>query len=228
MRVRKTAKMVLGGLMAATLGIVMVPRASHAARRAAAAASVDPLVAYYDVGDDDNAPGIDNTVRLVNPTKANGSLCAMIYVFDSDEELGACCGCPLSPNKLDPLSVKNDLLCNWALAGPKPKSGVITVVPAASNVSKCSNGACNTDGVAYCDPTAGYTETPTLNAWITHAEILTGYDSQSIGGASTVPFTSDATDAAEQTYLTNTCQGIISNGSGYGACDCGAFLDSSN
>ena len=53
-----------------------------------------------------NNAGIgDNIIRLINP---NGSanpflaggiehpVCAMIYVFDDDEEMGECCGCPLS------------------------------------------------------------------------------------------------------------------------------------
>lgn len=52
-----------------------------------------------------NHESIDPVIRLINPNgAANGNLagakeqtvCAMIYVFDDDEEMGECCGCPLS------------------------------------------------------------------------------------------------------------------------------------
>jgi hypothetical protein len=46
----------------------------------------------------------DNILRLIshngNANAAFGAVtdaCAMIYVFDDDEEMGECCGCPLSP-----------------------------------------------------------------------------------------------------------------------------------
>ena len=52
----------------------------------------------------------DNILRLINPNgAANGNLagaqeqtvCAMIYVFDDDEEMGECCGCPLSSSSAE-------------------------------------------------------------------------------------------------------------------------------
>ena len=50
-----------------------------------------------------NGSNGDNILRLINPNgAANGNLagakeqtvCAMIYVFDAHQEMGACCGCP--------------------------------------------------------------------------------------------------------------------------------------
>jgi len=216
MTARNILRAALGGLFTTAIGIALAPSAAHAARRASASKSVDPLIAYYDVGE--NGGTADNEVRIVNPTKANGNLCAMIYVFDDDQELGECCGCPLSPNKLLPTSVRNDLTSNWALSVHDTGSGTLVIVPTTSNVASCTNGACNSLGSTFCDPTQGYTETPTLNAWITHAELVPGTETAS---ASVEEFAADATDTAEQAYLISTCAGIISNGSGSGSCDCG-------
>jgi len=221
MTARNILRAALGGLLTMAIGIALAPTAAHAARRASASKSVDPLIAYYDVGE--NGGVGDNEVRIVNPTKANGNLCAMIYVFDDDQELGECCGCPLSPNKLLPMSVNNDLTSNWALSVHDTGSGTLVIVPTTSNVASCTNGACNSLGTTFCDPTQGYTETPTLNAWITHAEAVVGGGSAAptIAGTSVEEFATDATDTAEQAFLISTCSGIISNGSGSGSCDCG-------
>jgi hypothetical protein len=39
--------------------------------------------------------------------------CAMIYVFDDDEEMVECCGCPLSSADVQYFSVAHDLTANW-------------------------------------------------------------------------------------------------------------------
>ena len=39
------------------------------------------------------APAPDATVRIDNPGLTYGNLCAMIYVFDQDQQLTECCGC---------------------------------------------------------------------------------------------------------------------------------------
>jgi hypothetical protein len=190
---------------------------AHAGRRQAtlrrgstpttAGAAGDPgtyLVGYFDVSEDTGVG--DNALRLVNPTRANGNLCAMIYVFDDDEEMGECCGCPLSPNKLLPLSVECDLTSNWEVAGFDTDSGVVKIVSAVPNTP--------TGG---CDPTIAYTPTPNLNGWITHTQEIS-----SVYGLTEVSLTDNgATDAVEGSYLITQCASITSNGSGYGVCDCG-------
>src|SRR5271157_1838807 len=74
----------------------------------------------------------DATVRLDNPGLTYGNLCAMIYVFDRDEQLTECCGCVESHNDLRTLSVNGDLTSN-PLTGRKSTTGVIKVVSAAVN-----------------------------------------------------------------------------------------------
>ena len=98
----------------------------------------------------------DNFVRLINPTAANGNLCAMIYVFDDDQEPGECCGCSLSPNKLLTLSVINQLTSNWEVTSNDFESGVVKIVSAVPNggASPAAHGG--------CDPSIAYTQTPAL------------------------------------------------------------------
>jgi len=45
------------------------------------------------------------TVRSTNPGLTYGNLCAMIYVFDNDQQLTECCGCVETHNGLRTLSV---------------------------------------------------------------------------------------------------------------------------
>ena len=69
----------------------------------------------------------DNIIRLVNPNGSANSLvggsdqpvCAMIYVFDDDEEMGECCGCPLTPGQLATFSVENNLTVELGPPGRK-------------------------------------------------------------------------------------------------------------
>ncbi len=75
----------------------------------------------------------DNILRLVNPDGSANSLlgggeqpvCAMIYVFDDDEEMGECCGCPLTPGQLGTFSVGASLTlklgCSGRTRGRRPR-----------------------------------------------------------------------------------------------------------
>src|SRR5580658_10716662 len=58
------------------------------------------------------APAPDATVRIDNPGLTYGNLCAMIYVFDADQQLSECCGCLERHNGLRTLSVHSDLTSN--------------------------------------------------------------------------------------------------------------------
>ena len=55
------------------------------------------------------APAPDATVRIDNPGLTYGNLCAMVYVFDADQQLTECCGCVETHNGLRTLSVRRDL-----------------------------------------------------------------------------------------------------------------------
>src|SRR6201984_848863 len=76
----------------------------------------------------------DATVRIDNPGLTYGNLCAMVYVFDADQQLSECCGCVETHNGLRTISVRRDLTSN-PLTGPVSTNGVIKVVSAAVNNS---------------------------------------------------------------------------------------------
>ena len=153
------------------------------------------LWTYYDIIGAPGGAG-DNILTLINPSgSANPNLggagtdtCAMIYVFDDDEEMGECCGCPISPAGIKTCSVEHDLTSNWGIAAAEGRdnaNGAIAIVAAASNVAYVtgspSNGqfcpdtqsaACN----AGCDPTGqpGYSVSSAFNLLgsIVHNQLL--------------------------------------------------------
>jgi hypothetical protein len=56
-----------------------------------------------------------------------GNMCANVYVFDPQEEEIGCCSCLVTPNGLNSLSVKSDLISN-NLTPAVPTSVVIKIV----------------------------------------------------------------------------------------------------
>jgi|SRR5579875_1204084 len=145
----------------------------------------------------------DATVRIDNPGLTYGNLCAMIYVFDADQQLSECCGCVETHNGLRTLSVKSNLTSN-PLTGVVSKTGVIKIVSAAVNNSPC-------------DPTSNVRPTANLRAWVTHIQ-------NPVGTAYPVTETesSDSTlGATELANLQAQCAFISILGSGQGTCSCG-------
>jgi hypothetical protein len=86
---------------------------------------------------------------VVGATPATaGNLCANVYVFDPNEEEVSCCSCLVTPNALDSISAKNDLINN-VLTPAIPTSIVIKII--ASQPSTSTSGA-----YTICNPaTAG-------------------------------------------------------------------------
>jgi len=149
------------------------------------------------------APAPDATVRISNPGLTYGNLCAMIYVFDADQQLTECCGCIETHNGLRTLSVRANLTSN-PLTGVVSRNGVIKVVSAAINNSPC-------------DPSSNVTPTANLRAWVTHIQ-------NPVGGAYPITETesSDSTlGATELANLQAQCAFIGILGSGQGSCSCG-------
>jgi hypothetical protein len=150
------------------------------------------------------APAPDATLRISNPGLTYGNLCAMIYVFDADQQLTECCGCVQTHNNLSTYSVRAQLTSN-PLTGVISRNGVIKVISAAVNNSPC-------------DPTANVRPTANLRAWVTHIQ-------NPIGAAYPITETesSDSTlGATELSNLQAQCAFIGILGSGHGICSCGA------
>jgi hypothetical protein len=149
------------------------------------------------------APAPDATVRIDNPGLTYGNLCAMIYVFDADQQLSECCGCVETHNGLRTLSVRRDLTSN-PLTGRVSTNGVIKVVSAAVNNSPC-------------DPTSNVTPTPNLRVWNTHIQ-------NPVGAAFPITETESSNSTLGATELANLqaqCAFINILGSGQGICSCG-------
>ncbi len=184
-----------------------------------------------------NGANGDNILRLVNPNgAANGNLagakeqtvCAMLYVFDAQQEMGACCGCPISSAGMATFSVDHHLIANWSLGGP---FGVITgslavaaVTPNAPLTCLGLSGACN----GGCDPTniPGYSVTAANNLLgsMTHnqfqAEIVGTDVQETVDITETGLFDDSAGDPNNVAYLQQQCGSLIGNGSGGGICSC--------
>lgn len=135
------------------------------------------------------------TVRIDNPGLTYGNLCAMIYVFDQDQQLSECCGCSAGHNGLRTISVK--ALTNNPLTGHISNTGVIKIVSAAVNNSPC-------------DPTANVSPKPNLRAWATHI--------QNNGAVTETEFLDSTLGATELANLQAQCAFIGILGSGAGSC----------
>ena len=201
------------------------------------------LFAYYDT--DETYGNGDNLLRLIDPNGcgngfgiSNGACtseadqCAMIYVFDDDQEMGECCGCPITPNELVEFSVEGNLTKNFQQQVPDIGNGTIVVVGSGFNApTGCNplNETCNSfgspsSGAPGCDPTrppiiAGDTN---LDGSITHNELISGTH-----GLTEIPlFDQGSGDPGDDAYLVAECGVIAGNASRLaGFCNCPNLID---
>ena len=149
------------------------------------------------------APAPDATVRIDNPGLTYGNLCAMVYVFDADQQLTECCGCVETHNGLRTLSVRRDLTSN-PLTGVISTNGVIKIVSAAVNNSPC-------------DPTSNVSPKANLRAWTTHIQNAVGAS----WPITETEFSDSTLGATELANLQAQCAFVNILGSGHGICSCG-------
>ena len=139
-----------------------------------------------------------NTGQVGSPIDAptaHGTVCADIYVFDTNQEMLECCSCPVTANGLLAMAVCPNLTGN-ALTGVSPAIGVIKIV---------SDRGCDETNITAPVP-AG------LRAFQTNAQVI---------GATETLFQPAPLTATEQTFLGNTCSFVHYLGSGVGVCACG-------
>jgi hypothetical protein len=128
-----------------------------------------------------------------------GNICANVYVVDPAQEVLACCSCPLTPNHLKTLSVKNDLTSNLLTPG----------TPTSVTMAVLASTSCNAAAVTGANLVSG------LRVWGTtlHATPTAGNY-----GVTEFPFATAALSASELSKLTLYCGFIQANGSGFGIC----------
>jgi len=199
-------------------------------------------IVHYDVGTSVRVPASgyggpghsggagDQLIRIVNPshdsTVQKGTLCAMIYVFDDNEQMQACCGCAVTPDGLRTLSVINDATANFGVRGGNLTAGVIGIIandPNFENINdlpfgSLANRGINFSGLWGCDP------------WESHAETMApAFPSTSFTtSVSTEEFAPSQLDSTELSNLSGTCLLTIQNSSTAGACTCGSGDDVSS
>jgi len=182
-----------------------------------APANADDVIRYVDPNGCGNS-GVSNGV-----CGSETDLCAMIYVFDDDQEMGECCGCRITPNELETFSVRNNLVNNWGLGTQDNGSGVIVTVGSAVNDASatggCSVGASNNACHRGCNPAIALVTTgPTnLDGSITHDQLIAG-----TSGLTEIPlFDQGAGETTNNAYLVAQCGALNGNSSHTnGFCNC--------
>lgn len=134
-----------------------------------------------------------------------GAICANVYAFSPDEQMIACCSCPVTPNGLVSLSAQRDLISN-TLTPAVPTSITIKLLATVPVGGSCNNSAA---GVVAA------TLTPGMLAWGTtiHAGPTAG-----VYETTETPFSPATLSAGERFRLGTLCNFILANGSGFGVC----------
>jgi len=171
----------------------------------------DDAIQQEEMGNLNSAVG-DSFIHMFNAatnggTDGSGSIVAQVYVFDaSDEQLVACCSCPLTPDQGATLSAKKQLIKN-TLTGTLPTS--ITVKLVATK-----GGSAATDQTAEGAP--GFSSGLRADRTTTH--LTTDYPSVA-NNITEEEFKYVTISQAEyETRMIGYCVNIIGNGSGHGIC----------
>ena len=142
-----------------------------------------------------------------------GAICVNVYAFSPDEQMVACCSCPVTPNGLVSLSAKNDLISN-TLTPAVPTSIVVKLHATVPVGGSCQSSA--------ADPTAA--SAPGMLAWGTtvHAGALAGSNpvitETAFSPATLSTSGTGGLDVGEHARLKSSCAFINGQGSGFGIC----------
>ncbi len=171
-------------------------------KQATGGLNVQPLLTVNYFNSPANAP--DTTLQVAQSSDVAPQLCAMVYVFDADQQMSECCGCVTSRDGLLTLSYQNDLLSN-PLTGLKSTTGSVVVVAA----DQASNPTCDASAI---------TPLGSMTSWSTSLEpVGQGQYSVQESPASASPL-SDTQSSSFQAQ----CYFIKTLGSGQGTCSCGS------
>jgi len=142
------------------------------------------------------------------PKATAGWVTAEIYVFDaSDEQLVACCYCPLSPDAAATISAKN-LLVNNTLTSKTPSSVTVTLVTAAGDAN---TGQTTGPEVALTKFGTGLRGTRTTTHLAANYPGLTSFVTEA-------PLDVTNISTGEYANMVNLCYTFVYNGSGNGVC----------
>jgi hypothetical protein len=168
------------------------------------------------------------------------STCAMIYVFDTHQNLQVCCGCPITNDGLLTLNVSGNLAPNPVGSTSILSDGSIRIVSADFNDPSMSHFAgenCLPNSTLCCDPSARFNGNRLsfngeLVAWATHVQASQITESEFVvkipvsagvcaGAAPSVAcFDGTVEGSGDPGELPEACADIIQLGSGAGVCTC--------
>ncbi len=176
------------------------------------------MIGYYSGANIGGNP--DSTLRVINDGSAGeADLCSAFYVFDSSQELQACCSCPVTADGIISESVNRNLLGN-PLTAQINYAGAIKVLSTTTA----------TGGGNECSASAKYAGavTPGIRGWLTHIQAgVVTEASRRKGLAGTASTTESVLTDSNYTSLETgdlelECQYLILLGSGHGQCSCNA------
>ena len=181
-----------------------------------------------------NTTGGQAFVNITAPLEGNpmastaavraGETCAMIYVFNTEQSMQTCCGCPVTADGLLTLGVSGGLTGNPVDVGQILHDGSIRIIPSLPNATPRPVGAslpayegCDSATGVCCDPTAASTG----NQLIPGSKLAAWGDHIQATAISEKKFEVNAPTAAElNDGLPGACAAIVRLGSGQGACTC--------
>ena len=169
-------------------------------------------------------PLLNDVVRVINtgqigsPIDAGtnqGTVCADVYVFDTNQEMAACCSCPITANGLLQVTSENLLFNNLTAVFPDP--AVVKIVADLPNA-----GNCNARSIT--SPVNG-----ALRSWATHNQSQVVFTGGGVGFSPGPTMETESQSApltnTEAAFLGNACSFVQYLGSGRGRCIC-AVTDS--
>ena len=181
----------------------------------------------YQVGYASNLNVGDSVINITNSgargaglfagtsASTTGAICVNVYAFAPEEQMISCCSCPVTPNGLVSLSVRNNLISN-TLTGARPTSIVVKLLATVPVAGSCVNSATTPVASSPTEASTGATTFASgMAAWGTtlHATPTAGTYS-----VSETAFTPATPSAGELMRLGNLCTFINANGSGSGIC----------
>jgi hypothetical protein len=208
----------------ATIVFSMVAFAQPGAIPTPVQAPLDAFQVHYasnlNVGD--SFVNLTNTGTLTLPTGLmnTGNICVNVYTFDgNDEQLVSCCSCLVTPNGLNSLSARNDLISNTLTPGV-PNSIVIKLLattPLGLSAAG-TGGTCNPSSPVATPAGPGIfgSLVPGMRAWGTTIHALP--TTPVTWGVTEGSFLPSTLSPGELTKLTLFCGFIQANGSGFGIC----------
>jgi hypothetical protein len=170
---------------------------------------------------------LEGNETATNPAVNQGETCAMIYGFDTAQNMQVCCGCPITADGLLTLQISTNLAPNPVGSSSILMDGSIRILSTLPNsIPGLPPGPdifCDPATSVCCDPAAslnGNTLTPAseLVAWASHVQNSQITESEFLVTNSADPPPPE--EPSDRSSLPEACAEILALGTGSGVCTC--------